>query len=95
MKAPEGQTHLLILVSGKVQGVWYRKSACDMALELGLKGYAQNLPDGQVRLEVEGPKEQLAQLVDWCRTGPPLARVQQVQQEEVPWVGYPHFTVRR
>lgn len=95
MKIPDGHAHLLILVSGKVQGVWYRKSACDRALELGLKGYAQNLPDGRVRMEAEGRREELAQLVDWCRTGPPLAHVQEVRQEEGPWVGYPDFAVRR
>ena len=88
-------THLNILVRGKVQGVWYRKSAVEMARKLGLGGYARNLPDGTVHIEVEGPLDQVEEFVNWCWEGPPLARVTVVERSVGPLVGYTAFETRR
>ena len=85
------QLHLDLSITGKVQGVWYRKSAVAKAIELGLKGYAQNLPDGSVRIEAEGSQEDLDDFIAWCRTGPPLARVEKVTSALGKWEGYPAF----
>jgi acylphosphatase len=68
-------THYTIVISGKVQGVFYRASAKQKAEELGIKGFAQNLPNGNVLIEAEGEESQLKELISWCRQGPPNAHV--------------------
>ncbi len=68
-----------VRITGRVQGVFFRGSAQDEALRLGLTGEVQNLPDGSVEAVAEGPKEQLDQFIAWCRRGPPSGRVDQVQ----------------
>jgi acylphosphatase len=69
-------------VSGRVQGVFYRASAAQRAAELGLSGYARNLPDGRVEVLVVGPVEALRQFTDWLAIGPSAARVIEVRIEE-------------
>ncbi len=69
------------IVSGRVQGVWYRATTRDKALELGLSGRAVNLPDGRVEVLVIGPVGKVEALCDWLWEGPPLARVESVSCE--------------
>jgi acylphosphatase len=90
-----GKIHLDLLISGKVQGVWYRKSAVEQAIRLQLAGFAMNMPDGTVRIEAEGPREPLDRFVEWCRTGPPRAVVAHIEVTEGPFVGHAGFHVRR
>lgn len=71
-----------MLISGKVQGVYYRASAARKAAELGVTGYAKNLPDGRVELVAEGPEAALASLRQWCSDGPPAAQVDRVDATE-------------
>lgn len=71
------------LVSGRVQGVWYRGSAQDKARELNLRGYAKNLPDGRVEVLACGQPEALEELVVWLAEGPPMARVAGVERHFV------------
>jgi len=66
------------IVSGRVQGVFFRTSARDEALRLGLAGQARNLDDGSVELIACGDEAHLAQFERWLQTGPPLARVDSV-----------------
>lgn len=75
-----------VLVSGRVQGVFFRSETEARAKSLGLAGYVRNLPDG-VSLEVlaEGSRKNLASLVDYLRTGPPHARVENIVIE---WSAY-------
>jgi acylphosphatase len=68
-----------VLVSGLVQGVFYRQSAVDEARRLGLAGWVRNCPDGRVELEAEGERARLEALVAFCRRGPPAARVEDVE----------------
>jgi acylphosphatase len=70
------------LVSGKVQGVWFRASARDQAVALGLRGFARNLPGGSVEVLAAGDAEALEQLAQWLRLGPPLARVDLLERIE-------------
>ncbi len=64
-----------LVVSGRVQGVFFRQSTADTARRLGLRGWVRNLPDGRVEAEAEGERAALETLVEWCRRGPPAARV--------------------
>jgi acylphosphatase len=87
--------HLKLKITGKVQGVWYRGSTQRKARELGLCGFVRNEPDGSVYAEVEGPLEKVDALVKWCRRGPELARVDEVETEEGEWRGFRTFEVKR
>ena len=89
------RVHLDLSITGKVQGVWYRKTAVQQAHDLGLAGYAMNLPDGSVRIEVEGEPTAVERFVAWCHHGPPLARVHSVHRVEGPVAGYVSFETRR
>lgn len=72
-------------ISGKVQGVWYRASTKVEADQLGLTGWARNMPDGRVEVFACGTKENLQILYEWLQQGPPLAKVAQVTYDEEPW----------
>ncbi len=73
----EVRAHLLI--SGVVQGVFYRASARDKATYLKLKGWVRNLRNGDVEAVFEGPPKKVEEMVSWCRRGPPSARVDEVK----------------
>lgn len=74
--------HLHIIVSGIVQGVFFRAHTKNAAQNLGLVGWVRNLRDGRVEIAAEGPKSALEQLIAWCHEGPPHARVDNV---DVTW----------
>lgn len=71
------------VVSGKVQGVFFRASTRQQALQLGLAGYAKNLADGDVEVVAAGNESAVAQLHQWLQLGPPTARVDVVRLLEV------------
>jgi len=68
-------------VAGNVQGVFFRASAREEALRLGLTGYARNLPDGRVEVLACGPADAVDALREWLRRGPPQADVSGVACE--------------
>ena len=72
------------MVSGKVQGVFYRASTREQALSLGVSGYAMNRSDGSVEVLASGPASALDALERWLWVGPPLARVDAVDREDLP-----------
>jgi acylphosphatase len=76
-----------LVVTGRVQGVWYRASTKQEGSRLGLTGQVRNLPDGRVEVVAEGERATLEQLVAWCRRGPPLARVTDLQASWWPATG--------
>lgn len=78
MTAP-GLTRMHVLVSGKVQGVWFRESTRENAERLGVTGWVRNLPDGQVEAVFTGPAAAVDELVAWCHRGPPSAQVARVE----------------
>lgn len=65
-----------VVVQGRVQGVWFRQMTLAQAEALGLAGTVRNLPDGSVEAVFEGPDWAVDDAIDWCRTGPPRADVQ-------------------
>jgi acylphosphatase len=69
------------LVSGRVQGVYYRASTRSRAVALGVTGYARNLPDGRVEVLACGEPAAVAALCEWLREGPPAAEVTAVRME--------------
>lgn len=71
------------IVSGRVQGVWFRDSTRRRALELGITGSATNLPDGTVEVVACGSEESVSQLREWLAVGPELARVERVECQSV------------
>ena len=75
------RVRLRIIVSGRVQGVFFRAAAAGQARALGVCGYARNLDDGTVEIVGEGTRTVLDQLVAWARQGPRTARVEDVRLE--------------
>ncbi len=71
-------TRAMLKIEGRVQGVFYRHSTKTEARALGLSGWVRNMDDGSVEAEVEGPRDVVEKLIDWCRIGPPNARVDNV-----------------
>lgn len=71
------------LVSGRVQGVFYRASTRQRALELGVSGHARNLPDGRVEVLACGDQAAVDRLRAWLWEGPPQAYVTEVRCEAV------------
>ena len=78
---------LRAVVKGEVQGVGFRWSVQRQAGELGLTGYAENLPDGSVRVEAEGDPDRLDQLESYLRQGPRWAEVESLDVQRVPATG--------
>ena len=77
------QVYKRILVSGRVQGVFYRASAAREAERLGVSGYARNLADGRVEVLAAGDAQQVAALIAWLGKGPRLARVQSLEETAI------------
>jgi len=82
-----------VLVSGQVQGVFFRAECATRARRLGLGGRVRNRPDGRVEAVFEGEADTVDRMIEWCREGPPLARVDGVEVEEEPPQGDPKFRV--
>ena len=73
--------HLNITVNGRVQGVWFRATAKQKAIEIGIKGFVKNLVNRSVYIEAEGSSAQLELFLIWCKKGPPLAHVDGIISE--------------
>ncbi len=81
-------------VTGRVQGVSFRAYAEREAARLGVAGWIRNEPDGSVAGHFEGEPDAVDALVDWCRSGPPLARVRDVTARPAAVTGAGGFGVR-
>ncbi len=73
-----------LVVTGRVQGVWFRASARDEAVRIGLKGRVRNLADGSVEIIAVGEQHLLDELIAWAHKGPPQASVIDVSVETLP-----------
>ncbi|MCK6507866.1 acylphosphatase [Myxococcota bacterium] len=84
-----------LTITGRVQGVWYRAGTQGEAIRLGLVGWVRNLRDGRVEAVAEGPRPSLEALLAWCRRGPDLAWVEDVDADWQPASGeFRAFEVR-
>lgn len=84
---------LSIIVSGKVQGVFYRASTKAVADQIGIKGFVKNQKDGTVCIEAEGDASLIEDFIDWCKYGPDDAKVEDIQIEEIEVKNYRNFDV--
>ena len=92
--AEKVRVHLLI--TGRVQGVYYRASMLQEAQRLGLTGWVMNCPGGSVQAVAEGSKAKLEELIAWCQQGPQGARVSAVEaQWQKPENSFVGFAIRR
>ena len=81
-------------ITGRVQGVGFRYRAMSTAQELNLSGFVKNRYDGSVYSEVCGEDYAVDQFIEWCKQGPPLARVDQVKVSELPLFEQNGFYIR-
>ncbi len=84
-----------VVISGRVQGVWFRASTKEKADELGLTGWVRNTPLGDVEAVFEGDEASVRAMLAWCRRGPPLAKVTTVKETQGQYSGaFSGFSVR-
>jgi len=83
-----------VILSGRVQGVFFRRATVEVAQQLGLAGWVKNRGDGRVELEAEGTDEALDALLAFCRRGPPHARVDELVVVHHPVRGEVGFGVK-
>ena len=83
-----------LIIKGRVQGVYYRASAKDVAREVGVTGWVKNMPDGNVEVMAFGTEDQLNALFEWLRQGPPTAKVAAVETKSVAWQKHPFFEIK-
>lgn len=89
------QKCLHLIIKGRVQGVFYRASARDTAVRLGLKGWVRNMLDGSVEALFEGDEEALGEMLKWCRNGPPGAYVSKIEENWEEYTGeFNRFDIR-
>jgi acylphosphatase len=74
-----------LIISGRVQGVYFRAETQRAALRIGVTGWVRNKRDGTVEADVEGAKKDVMALIEWCKSGSPLSRVDKV---DVTWKDY-------
>ena len=76
-----------VYISGRVQGVFFRAETERTARSLNLAGWVRNMEDGRVEALFEGEDKNVDQMLVWCHTGPPHARVDHVTMIEEPYTG--------
>ena len=83
-----------IVVYGRVQGVYFRASTRDKAVELDVKGWCKDQKNGSVIIHAEASEESLTTLVAWCHNGPEMAAVKEVFSQEVEMESFKTFEIR-
>lgn len=80
-------------ISGRVQGVYFRASSQQIAIDNGISGYAKNLEDGDVEVLISGEEESIEKMLEWLKTGPPEAEIEHVEQTKIPWQQHNFFAI--
>ena len=76
-----------IFLYGRVQGVAFRYYTKVMADKLGVKGWIRNLPDGKVEAIIEGDRDKVTRMIEWCKKGPSMAFVEDINIDWLPYTG--------
>ena len=84
-----------LLIKGKVQGVFFRATAKEVADKIGVKGWIKNTDEGDVEAVVTGSGQQLQEFVSWCKQGPRRADVSEVISTEQEETRFKDFSVIR
>lgn len=84
-----------ILINGKVQGVFFRATAKDMAQALDLKGWVKNTAEGSVEIIATGAESALRQFIEWCKEGPPNAIVSSINVTSLEERAFENFRIVR
>ena len=71
-----------MIISGAVQGVFFRRFIYEHAKQLGLKGYVKNIEGGNVEAVFEGDEDKIKKMIDLCKNGPPTAKVENIKITE-------------
>ena len=83
-----------VIVSGKVQGVYYRQNTMETAKAHGVTGWVRNLTDGRVEAVIEGDEHSVNKVIEWCKQGPPRAEVENVDAKFEVYTGeFSEFTI--
>lgn len=80
-------------ISGKVQGVYFRASSQQVAIDCGLSGYAKNLSDGDVEVLISGEQDNVDKMLSWLKHGPPQAEVESMQQKKIALQHHTFFSI--
>jgi len=84
-----------VIISGKVQGVYFRASCVDTARKLGIGGWVRNMPGNRVEILASGNSKVMDEFIKWCGHGPSGARVDEVLVEEKAFQPFENFTILR
>lgn len=84
-----------LVISGRVQGVFFRATAQKVAKSLQLAGWVKNAPNGKVETVVQGKTEQINRFIEWCKVGPEKANVSSVQIMEIEGGEFQDFQIVR
>ncbi len=90
------KSNVHVVISGRVQGVWFRASVQQKAEQLGITGWVRNTSEGCVEAIFEGEEELVKEMVEWCHRGPPLAKVENVEVKNIqePTNGFDGLSIR-
>ena len=89
------KTRAHVIVTGKVQGVFYRAETAAKARRLNITGWVRNLPDGRVEAVFEGDETNVQKIIDFCRRGPPDAYVVDLDVRRQEWTAeFRNFAIR-
>jgi acylphosphatase len=84
-----------VIISGKVQGVWFRVNTKQKAEQLGLTGWVRNTYDKNVEAVFEGEETLIQEMLEWCHRGPPLSKVENVEvKNESPTHNFDSFSIK-
>jgi acylphosphatase len=89
------QVRAHVFISGRVQGVGFRLSTVDKALNAGVNGWVRNLMDGRVEAVFEGSQSTVEEMIGWCHQGPSMASVENVAIDYEEPEGLQGFETRR
>jgi acylphosphatase len=87
--------NLKVVITGKVQGVYFRATAKQEAIKLNVHGYVKNQSDGTLLLELQGTEPTINSMIKWCHKGPILAKVDQVTTKDQAFQNFTSFEIIR